>query len=194
MTEPMHLQRLFIGIKFSSEIIDALAATSAAMQAQAADLGADISWVSRDNFHLTLKFIGTKATADAAIAALNPVALASPVFEVQVKSCLVFPNESRPAMLWARVFDENEALSSLARAVESALAGVGVPAEPYPFTPHVTLGRVKSGRVAGELLFPYKMRDFGSMRVSSFDLFLSEQIDGCPKYTSLYSFQMTGTA
>jgi 2'-5' RNA ligase len=53
-----------------------------------------------------------------------------------------FPNSRAPRVFWAGVLAPPD-LADLARDTDSALEGLGVPAERRPYSPHLTLARIK---------------------------------------------------
>ena len=102
-----------------------------------------VRWVSPENIHLTLKFLGD---VDGAVipkiqAALNREAAYCMKFTVQVSGLGAFPNLRRPRVVWTGVQAPQE-LTRLVKAVENATVPLGFPTEERPFSPHLTLGRV----------------------------------------------------
>ena len=63
----------------------------------------------------------------------------------------MFPNPRRPRVLWVGLEGDLNALAGLQAAVEQAVTGLGYAAEERPFSPHITLGRVRRG-VSGAAL------------------------------------------
>lgn len=109
---------------------------------------ADVKWVPVANIHLTLKFFGsiTPAQKEAIVAALQPVAAASAGFILQGEQVGGFPNLKNPRVIWLGLGGQVAQLHSLYNAVVQALVPLGFPPEDRPFTPHLTLGRVRSGQ------------------------------------------------
>ena len=105
-------------------------------------------WTTREQLHLTLRFIGEVdgPTANAVDDALTTVVAAR--FCLALKGVGQFGGKN-PAALWAGVESCAE-LMHLQRKIESALQRAGLPPEPRKYTPHVTLARLKAsprGRV-----------------------------------------------
>lgn len=97
-------------------------------------------WQTREQMHLTLRFIGEVDGRDAAsIDALS--AISAPVLQVQLKGVGEFGGKN-PRALWAGVAPNN-ALLHLQRKIETAMQRIGLEAEPRKFTPHVTLARLR---------------------------------------------------
>ncbi|MDY0039011.1 MAG: RNA 2',3'-cyclic phosphodiesterase [Desulforhabdus sp.] len=110
--------------------------------------GADVSWVSPERVHLTLKFLGNVAEESIAEIkqALQQVAASSAPFRLQPASCGAFPSLKRMRVVWAGLRGDDGALRTLQKRVEAALVPLGFQPEERPFRAHLTLGRVKGRR------------------------------------------------
>lgn len=131
-------------------------------------------WLSPETMHLTLRFIGEVQEAalgdiDAALAGIH-----APGFEIMLDGIGSFGNADRPRAIWAGVA-RNPALEHLHGKIESALVRTGLPPEGRKFTPHVTLGRVKSAKSArvGEFVAAHNPFQAGPFKVLGFTLFSS---------------------
>lgn len=98
-------------------------------------------WVTRAQLHITLRFLGelSPATIERIREALTAVAVRP--FTIQLNHAGAFPNLAHPRSLWLGGDRGAEALTDLARRVDDALFGAGVPREERPFRPHLTLAR-----------------------------------------------------
>jgi 2'-5' RNA ligase len=98
--------------------------------------------------HLTLRFLGEidPPTSEGLIRRLTPVVAAAPPFEFVLEGVGAFPSTARPRVVWRGVTRGAEELGGLAQSVRDAVELAGVPADPAPFIPHVTLFRVRSPR------------------------------------------------
>ena len=106
-----------------------------------------VGWVSPENLHLTLRFLG--AAEDEQIAALRQgltaVAARHEGFVAATGQSGCFPNRRRPKVIWAGVADADGRLGALQRDVEEVVCAAGWEPEERDFRPHVTLGRVRAG-------------------------------------------------
>lgn len=106
--------------------------------------------VSPHQLHFTLKFFEdlpeTKVAA-AKEAAAHAAAASSP-FSLSLSGLGTFPPQRPPRVLWIGCGGGCEALTALASAVEKELTLEGFLPEPRPFSPHLTLARVKDPRSA----------------------------------------------
>src|SRR5207302_6193422 len=112
-----------------------------------------IRLVSRNNLHLTLKFLGpavARIKIEALITALEPIAKATVPFDLAARGVGGFPNLERPRVLWIGL--EASTLNDLASGIEDAAAACGFDREPRAFSAHLTIGRVTSLRGYGGTL------------------------------------------
>ena len=71
------------------------------------------------------------------------VAARFPPIKLAISRLGIFPNTRRPRVLWAGLTGELEALSELQSAVDDMVGRLELPKEQRPFSPHLTLGRVR---------------------------------------------------
>ena len=104
-----------------------------------------VKWVDPYSLHLTLKFLGSIA-ADR-IGEITRVMEAAvqgiPPFHLEVKNLAVFPNLKRVQVAWVGIGGEVDKLGQLQQRIESNLVPLGFAPEPRPFTPHLTLARLR---------------------------------------------------
>lgn len=98
-------------------------------------------WSTREQLHLTLRFIGEVDGREAAAVDDALTTISAPGFRLILKGIGQFGGRN-PSALWAGV-ETNDALMHLERKIESALQRIGLPAETRKFKPHVTLARLK---------------------------------------------------
>lgn len=112
-----------------------------------------LKWVSPESVHITLKFLGYVAPERivAIEEALRRVAENQRAFTLALDGLGVFPSFTKPRVIWVGVKGDLERLASLQTQVEVALANLGFPGEKRPFSPHLTLARVRETASIGEL-------------------------------------------
>ena len=134
--------RTFIAIDVPPSVLD----TITRIQNRFKSLGLHASWVRPGNIHLTLKFLGdTEPDRVPGIQCKITEALASfSPFRLSLEQAGVFPDARRPRVLWVGLKDEEGTLQTLQSGIEKALASAGFPADPRPFSAHLTLARIKS--------------------------------------------------
>jgi 2'-5' RNA ligase len=136
------LIRAFIAVNLAPAVGEEIANTQTALK----HAQGDIRWTRIEGMHLTLKFLGDIAQAQVApiLTALQGALSDYHAFSVQAHGLDAFPNLKRPKVLWAGL--QGEGLIGLQEKVESALIPLDFPREERDFTPHITLGRVRSLR------------------------------------------------
>ena len=149
------------------------------------------------NLHLTLKFLGAvpEERIQAIVAALARSGSELRPFDARFRGLGAFPSTSRPRVIWAGVLDGAPEMIELARRVDAALAALGFAREERPFSPHVTLGRMRRpGRdpTLTEALAGGSTREFGRMRVPGAFLMRSELSPRGARYTELAEMPLGG--
>ena len=120
--------RLFVGLRPSEEFRTALSVLQSRLQAA----GVAAKYPDPSNLHMTLAFIGEWPEN---ITALLP-SVDRP-FQLTLSHAGLFPQAK---VIWAGV-EPSDALNRLAEQVRGRLSEAGVPFDPKPFVPHITLGR-----------------------------------------------------
>jgi 2'-5' RNA ligase len=118
-------------------------------------------WQTREQLHLTLRFIGEVDGREAAMLDDALAGIEAPAFDLQLHGVGQFGGkEQRPGKvrsgfpsgratiikshaLWAGV-RKSEALEHLQRKVDNAIRRVGQPQDAHKFAPHVTLARLRN--------------------------------------------------
>jgi len=105
-----------------------------------------VAWVASSNLHVTLRFLGDLAAPEVEAARRAVLGAASDVapFAVATGGPGAFPGPSRPRVLWIGARSGAAELVALASRVEKALVREGFPPAEKPFTPHLTVGRVRA--------------------------------------------------
>jgi 2'-5' RNA ligase len=101
-------------------------------------------WVEKDNFHMTLKFLGEieEKKLEGIKKIIEIVANKFHNFEINLKEFGFFPNEKNPRVFFLST-DKEEALKTIATNLEEELENIGFPKE-NRFKSHITLARFKS--------------------------------------------------
>jgi 2'-5' RNA ligase len=149
---------------------------------------ARLRWSSVANLHLTLKFIGEWPETD--LPRLRETLAAIPgsaPFDVRVTGLGFFPHARAPRVFWAGLQAPPD-LARLAGTIDAALVPLGVVAETRPYSPHLTLARVREGdRTDGlvKTLQSLTDTDCGAFTADRFYLYESRPSSGGSVYTRI---------
>lgn len=135
--------RLFFALEMPPSVRQRLAALVEPLRRKAAG----VRWVDPHGIHLTLRFLGEvqPERLEAIVAAARAGLDGRPAPRLRTGELEVFPERGRPRVVWVGVEDEAGALADLHRALEGALEPLGFAPEGRPYSPHLTLGRVREG-------------------------------------------------
>ncbi len=183
--------RSFIAIDVPSP----LRAQIGKLQEELRRVPADVRWVRPESIHLTLKFLGpvSEEELEKISAAIAPIVSSRESFRLGLNGAGCFPSNRNPRVLWVGVNQGTAEVTDLQKAVEDQAAESGFPAEFRSFSPHLTMGRVRSakGRTALiEAMEKHKDVDIGDFSVHEVILFRSDLKPSGAVYTKLKIFPM----
>ena len=170
--------RSFIAIELPDELKLKLGQLKARLQSGEQS---PVKWVDPDSIHLTLKFLGNIASdrIGEITGALEQAARTVPPFRLEVKDLGAFPNLKRVQVVWVGISGQMDKLGQLQQGIESNLAQLGFTSESRPFTPHLTLARLRDrvpleerqrfGQLIGETTF-----EAGTIKVDAVSLMRSQ--------------------
>lgn len=185
--------RLFIAVRFQTEVADALAKLLHRLEGRLAP-DANIKWVSPGNVHLTLQFLGDvddgllPKLAGSLTGAYTDLA----PFEVDLAGIGAFPKPNRARVIWAGLRHGADGLKALHTATLAVTGDFGFEPEDRPFKAHVTLGRVRTrGGRKPDLAKPLSALaevEIGKCQITEVHLVKSVLEPTGPTYTTLDSF------
>lgn len=187
----MTLLRAFIAVEIPLSIRQAILDQTEFLRAA---LGSIVRWVPLDNMHLTLKFIGDVSPANVDMLSqmlINETTGCEP-FSMDIGGLGSFPTPRRARVIWVGIRAPT-ALASLQRGLESAAARLGYEEEARPFSPHLTIGRVRQQVSASEqqqvraALEKAQVSALGVAEVTAVHLFKSDLKSSGAEYTRLFS-------
>ena len=134
--------RVFVAIEISDEVRVALGDCIEGLRGHG---GGTVKWVRPENIHLTLHFLGEQPGARVAevSALLDEAACAVPPFRLRVAGLGRFGSR----VVWAGIEPVPGPLAALHAGLAEALGAADFPVEDRPFHPHLTLGRIRRGRM-----------------------------------------------
>lgn len=195
----MNQIRVFIAIDLPKSIQDSIEnQTSRLRQGTGNGL---VRWVPPANMHLTLKFIGSISTShvDFLKQMLTQAAETHSPFDLQIGGIGSFPNSKRPRVIWVGIHAPAD-LASLQKNIEAGATRLGYEKEERPFSPHLTLGRVRSDIAPADLqkirstLDSFQLGNIGSAKIDAVHLYKSDLHSDGSVYTKLFSVPFKNNA
>lgn len=151
---------------------------------------AGFKWLSGENMHLTLQFIGEVREEEyrKIVDALEDVQMSA--LELSIKGVGSFGPSSNPKILYASV-EENSLLFDLQSEIREKLLEV-IQLEKQKFIPHVTLARLKNANTLSVSSFLEANHDFKtpSFSVDTFKLLSSKLVPEGPQYSVEQEFEL----
>jgi 2'-5' RNA ligase len=194
--------RAFLAVELSQELRDELAVLQQELkQRMEPEMKRHIriSWVQPGKIHLTIKFLGDmdEQVIDPLLVTVEQAIGRQTAVNVPLERLGVFPHPQSPRVLWIgpsvnwEQGAEARRVAEIHGAIEQACEGVGVLRETKPFSPHLTLARIKVGeRQVGVALAKIGVLDrplsSGSLAVESVVLMQSELKPTGSVYTKLW--------
>ena len=139
--------RLFVAVQLSETVRAELKRT----QSKLGPVCPGVRWVQPELLHLTLKFLGEVDDRDVneVAAALAEAARECKRFTMLIRGAGCFPPKDRVRVVWVGAEDDSRSLARVAATVDRAMGDLGFEPERRPFSPHITIGRVRSDRSGG---------------------------------------------
>ena len=150
MTDNKYEIRAFIAVELPEEAKAFLSRISAQLR----NFGGDVKWVRSTSIHLTLKFLGNVLgdVVSQLDDAVRPVFAEQSPFELKIQGLGAFPGLGKPRVFWAGVRDPKQRLADIAEQIDLRVQPLGFKREKRRFSPHLTLGRVRSQRGSAEII------------------------------------------
>jgi len=164
-----------------------------------------ISWAKPASIHLTIKFLGDmdEQVIDPMLVAVEQTVGRQIPVNVPLERLGAFPRPQSPRVLWVGPSEnwerggEATRIAEIHGAIEQACEGLSFLRETRPFSPHLTLARIKVGeRHVGVALARIGVLDLplslGSLAVESVVLMKSELKPTGSVYTKLWEVRLSG--
>jgi 2'-5' RNA ligase len=156
-------------------------------RADATSPRARVTWVAPERLHLTLRFIGEvdDSKGEQVIGALRQPIPEAP-FVVRWEGLGAFPGRGAPRVLWVGVARGAEQLGQIESIVSARLEVLGIPREDRPYSPHLTLARVRDAAgLRTAKIFEGLPGRLGETHVEAITLFQSTLSPKGPTYVTL---------
>ena len=148
-----------------------------------------IKWVEPEQYHITLYFLGNtdESQIDILIPLLDNITGNISGFRLKLKEFGVFKNLRNPRILWIG-FNHCKELEILKRAVDAEMVKLGFEKSDKPFSPHLTIGRIKMLRdrkILKEWIDGYKEKELQEIEVNEIVFYDSVLKAHGPEYKAI---------
>jgi len=186
------MKRVFIAVKAEPgpELLEAVASLKAQLASES------IKWTELINAHLTLAFLGDTEEKKIKILSemLEKKCTGFHVFSFTIAGTGIFKNYRDPRVIWAGI-KSSEQLIKLSETIKSGLRENDFPVEERDFSPHLTLGRIRSiknNQGLRRAVERYSNAEFQTVLVKEVILFESILMQTGPIYKPLGKFSLLG--
>jgi len=184
--------RTFIALELSNEVKNELSR----LQTELKKTGAEIKWVNPENIHLTIKFLGNIASdkIERIKKILDETSSRSAPFKISLFRLGAFPSLDRPRVIWAGIDRGCAEVEKIAGIMEEKFGVAGFEKNDRPFSAHLTLGRVRSGKnIPGlkKAISAVEVRP-GSCLIKHIGFFQSTLTPRGSIYTPLHAAELSG--
>ena len=152
-----------------------------------------VKWVAPESIHLTLKFLGNISPQKVSeiTGVMEQASQGVSPFRLEVTEVGAFPNLRQPRVLWLGLKGAVDKLVAWQQRIDSGLVPLGFARETRPFTPHLTLARLRDGTSPkdrtgfGELIMKTPVEVSYKVDVNSLSLMKSQLLPGGAVYSQL---------
>lgn len=182
--------RSFIAIELPEEVRAGLRRLQAELRLPE---HAFVKCVAPEGIHLTLKFLGNISAQKVAeiTRIMEQASQGISPFQLQITEVGAFPNMRQPRVLWIGIKGELDKLVGWQKRIDNGLMPLDFAKETRPFTPHLTLARLREGcspgdrRNLGEMVAKTPVKVNYAMTVNSLSLMKSQLLPGGAVYSRL---------
>jgi 2'-5' RNA ligase len=192
VVKPLNNQQIrsFIAIELPEEVKSGLHRLQAELKLPQHTF---VKWVAPEGIHVTLKFLGNISQEKVAevTKVMEQASQGSIPFQLEISEVGAFPNLRQPRVLWLGIRGEIDKLVAWQQRIDSGLVPLGFAKETRPFTPHLTLARLREGvspedrRDFGELVMKTPVEVNFKVNVNSLNLMKSQLLPGGAVYSRL---------
>jgi 2'-5' RNA ligase len=189
--------RLFIGIELPEVLKDSVAVVASQVKEGIARAAPDaqVRWVPTSHLHITVWFLGEvrEPRVEPLVASLTPP-LDVRSFTLRLGGGGAFPRTGAPRAIWLGLSSGREELVAVHEQLRGRLVPLGFEPEARPYSPHLTIARVKDVRPrdARAMRAPLDevAADVGQCEVQCATLFVSRPTRAGAEYEPLCRVQL----
>jgi 2'-5' RNA ligase len=181
--------RAFLGIPIAQDVVPKIVR----VQQRLSEF--DIKFVEKDNFHFNIKFF--RDIEDAKIDQLKKIVSEAckklEKFDISISGIGAFPSTNYIKVIWLGVKDGYNEMVALVNMINSGIETLGFEREKQKFIPHLTLGRIRSGRNKEKMIATLKELEdieIGTTKLDRVVLFQSKLSPKGPIYEEVFSVEL----
>ncbi|MFP4045985.1 MAG: RNA 2',3'-cyclic phosphodiesterase [Candidatus Aenigmatarchaeota archaeon] len=182
--------RCFLGVQLNENLLPNVKS----IKDEIAETGGDIKLVEDENLHYTIKFLGDIREKDLEkIDKIEQEITDIDPFEIEIKDMGAFPTRDYIKVIWLGVGKGYDRFKKLMTRINDKLESLGFREEKNDLVPHMTIGRVKSGKNKEEIkhkIGNLEDKTIGRMRVERITLFQSNLTPGGPIYEKVKEYKL----
>ena len=182
------LFRVFLAIPLPRQLKASIRVLQRQLQMQIPDA----RWIPPERLHLTLHFFGEigQETLEKIKVSVLSVKGCKRSFTVGVKGLGAFPDRDRPRILWLDLEPKGQ-LKQLHQDCSKALHSAGVATESRPYSPHLTIGRLRQHKTeVAELCRSFGQQRIGQLPINTLVLFKSRLRPGGAEHIPLLTVRL----
>jgi 2'-5' RNA ligase len=153
--------------------------------------GASLRIVKPENIHITMRFLGNVTYDFIKKISIKIKEIKFASFHAEIQGIGVFPNISRPRVVWVGINKGSEKLIKIFNQIEPHLQKLGFRPDFRTFSPHLTIARVKSPKNKDRLINFVKKNscyNLGEIKITSLKLKKSDLSQIGSVYTTIKKF------
>jgi 2'-5' RNA ligase len=187
--------RTFIAVDFPASMLEKIEDITAFFKSKTPEKA--LKWVDKDNLHLTLKFLGeiNKSQIEQVQTVMAQSLEGYQPVDIEISGLGMYPDKRVPRVIWLGI-SGGEHLLEFHKTLDQSLARLGIKPEGRPYSPHLTIARVRRGtdkniaKEIGETLSQFKVEPLGAIHIDRVLLYQSELTPSGPVYTTLYTVHL----
>ncbi len=149
-----------------------------------------VRWVRPEGIHLTLKFLGEvdPDRIEGIAHKMEEAVRETGPFAIGMRGGGAFPNARNPRVIWIGIDDPSGELRKVQDRVEETMEELGFTREGRAYTPHLTIGRLRSSKgkgIVAHALEAISECNLGTMEVREIILFRSHLKPTGAEYTKI---------
>lgn len=139
-------RKIFIAINLSDRTKKILSACQGKIKQKLnkAEVGEFVDWIDRELLHISLSFLGKLYDSEVGLACskMEEVIKNHEAFDLILQRVSFGPKDKTPKFIWTEG-EKSQKLANLQKDIEDSLKESINTEKPEPFSPHITLGRIR---------------------------------------------------